>query len=263
MKSIIKSLILSSYSRVRPLLLQLETSYLSAVRKNWLQNNRYLTKDLSITEIRERTLSFVESMRTQTYPYGQYCYSNSTTKPVLYASCYAALIRHLYNDLDTLTESEKNTWCSYIQSFQCNDGLFRDPAIKNEIVETETWWGYHHLLPHVLMALTALGKKAEKRFLFLEKYKDKQFFKEYLANLNFGDRIAFTSNELHNLGTALQYARDFQNDKECQEPLDIMFGFLDKKAEQYDGLFGKHSDDDNSLSEAVQTGYHFLAALFL
>ena len=69
--------------------------------------------------------------------------------------------------------------------------------------------GYLHLLPHVLMALNAFGVTAKKRLSFIEKYKDERYFKEFLESRNFEDKAANTSNELQNIGVALQYARDF------------------------------------------------------
>ena len=212
--------------------------------------------------MRVRTLSYIESMRLKNSPYGQYLYSKSASKPGLYASCYAALTRHLYNDLDNLSQYQKRDWIDYIQSFQCEDGLFRDNSIQNKIVETEVWWGYQHLLPHVLMALNALGTKAKKRLLLIEKYKDERYLKEYLENLDFNQGVANTSNELQNLGVALQYARDFHGDFCCQKPLDTLFEFLDKKQCPDNGLYGSQFDNGYWLSQGVQAGYHFWLLYF-
>ena len=73
---------------------------------------------LDITDVRARTLEFAESMRIHEPPYGRYGYSPSQRVPVLYASTYAALTRHLYGDLSSLTDSDKEQWIEYISTHQ-------------------------------------------------------------------------------------------------------------------------------------------------
>ena len=104
-------------------------------------------EQFNINLLRSKTLNFVESMHVKGTPTGCYRYSKSQRIPILYASIYAALTRHLYKDLHILTDSEKEDWISYINTFQCDDGLFRDPAVSNEIAETGVWWGWPCPLP--------------------------------------------------------------------------------------------------------------------
>ena len=99
-------------------------------------------EQIYVNSLRTQTLNFVESMRVQGETTGCYRSSEPHQIPVLYASAYAALTRHLYRDLHTLTDGEKEEWISYINTFQRDDGLFRDPAVQNEIAETEVWWGW-------------------------------------------------------------------------------------------------------------------------
>ena len=61
--------------------------------------NSVKTQQLNVNSLRTKTLSFVESMRVQGKPTGRYRYSKSQRIPVLYASAYAALTCHLYEDL--------------------------------------------------------------------------------------------------------------------------------------------------------------------
>ena len=72
-----------------------------------------LSESGDINEIRKRTLNYIESMRIKESPYGQYKYSQSQTEPVLYASLYAALTRHLYSDLDKISVKQRKEWTEH------------------------------------------------------------------------------------------------------------------------------------------------------
>jgi hypothetical protein len=133
-----------------------------------LRESINLSQGFEIEKVRRKTLSYVESMRIKGTEYGKYRYCESVKEPVLYASVYAALTRHLYNDLAGLNEKEKAEWAEYIRSHQSNDGLFRDPQVENKAAETCDWWGWRHMTLHALMALTCLDSKAEKDFKIIE-----------------------------------------------------------------------------------------------
>lgn len=83
-----------------------------------------------------RTLQFIESMRFKNGPYGRYRYAPCQKSPVLYASVYAVLTRHLYNDLFDLTTQQREEWIEYIKSMQSDDGLFRDPAVECKLADS-------------------------------------------------------------------------------------------------------------------------------
>ena len=128
---------------------------------------------LSVHDLRSTTLTYVESMRINgPGPYGRYRYCQSQSAPLLYASVYAVLTRSLYGDLDNLTNQDREEWIKYIQSFQCEDGLFRDPEVDCELASTVMWWGWQHLTFHAISALTLLGGVCKKDFLCLESLMD-------------------------------------------------------------------------------------------
>ena len=72
---------------------------------------------LKISGVRVQSLQFIENMRFQNEPYGRYKYAPCQKEPVLYASVYALLTRHLYNDLSNLTKKQREEWTEYIKSF--------------------------------------------------------------------------------------------------------------------------------------------------
>jgi len=216
----------------------------------------------NITEIREKTLRYVESMRIQGRPHGQYRYSASNEDPVLYASTYACLVRHLYGDVDRLSEQEKREWVDYMQSHQSDDGLFRDPAIGNRLANSVDWWGWRHLTVHVTLALAALGAVAQRRFQFLERFRDRGCMPRWVESRRWKDNPANVSNEIQNFGTLLQYTRDFQGETWAENALNDLFDGLDAVQDSETGLWGNRFDTPALLSNGVQAGYHLWLLYF-
>lgn len=236
--------------------------FLSYKLENQLNKLSDIWEKGNIYEIRERTLTYIESMRLKEKPYGQYRYSQSQNKPILYASCYAALTRHLYHDLDNLTENQKKEWINYIQSFQCEDGLFRDPAVDNEIAEDSDWWGWRHLTLHALMALSALGAIAKKRFQIVNSFKNTDSVIKWLEGCDWIVDPAATSNKVQNYFTILQYARDFHGEAWADKTLQVAYEWLEEKQDPKTGLWGVRFDTPLTLSNGVQTGYHIWLLFF-
>lgn len=215
-----------------------------------------------INEIRERTLNYVESMRIKKSPYGQYKYSQTQKEPVLYASLYAALTRHLYRDLDEISVTQREEWIDYIRSYQTGDGLFKDKVIENEIASIADWWGWRHLTLHTIMALTALDATAEKKFKLLEPFKEHKFVNEWLESRNWINDPAGVSNEIQNYATLLQYARDFQGEEWGGDAVEWILDWLDENQDPKTGLWGNRFDTPYFLSIGVQTGYHLWLLYF-
>ncbi len=211
---------------------------------------------VSMVDIRNSALNLVQSMRINQEPRCQYLYSPSQTEPVLYASVYAALIRHLYRDLGSLSPAEKQGWIDYISSYQADDGLFKDPAVDNEIAAVEDWWGWRHLTLHVIMALTALGSIVMRPFTFLEPFFNLDYLMSWLESRDWANKPDFVSNEVQNIGTLLQYSRDFHNNKRAGQVVTYLLDWLDKTQDSQTGLWGKPFNTPVLLSRGVQTGYH-------
>jgi prenyltransferase beta subunit len=226
------------------------------VRAAFLKNpQRYLCK------VKIDTLAYVKSIHKPAINIGAYAYKTGGL-PILYASCYAAMTRHLCNDLDDLRESERKEWIAYIQSYQKDDGIFRDPVIDIPLAAEIDWWGWRHMTLHVLMALTALGGIAEKQFNLIKPFEKKGYMNEWLSLRNWKIDPASVSNEVQNYATVLQYARDFQNEAWCDNPLQEMYTWLDKTQDTETGLWGARFNDPVRLSNGVQTGYHIWLLYF-
>ncbi len=206
-------------------------------------------------KIRHATLEYIRSNQKPEVCIGAYSYKPKGPA-LLYASCYAALTRHLYSDLDNLSVTDRRDWIKYIQSFQCDDGLFRDPLINIPLAEDADWWGWRHLTLHVIMALTALGGIAQKEFRLLCSFREPGSMVRWLETRNWKLDPASVSNEVQNYGSLLQYARDFQNQVWCQGVLNDLYVWLDRHQDPVTGLWGNRFDTSHLLSNGVQTGYH-------
>jgi len=211
--------------------------------------------------LRERTLDFVQQMRLEGEPYGRYRYAPCQSAPALYSSCYAAMTRHLYGDLDALTDRQRRQWIDYLQSFQDDDGLFRDRAIygqgwyQGEVL----WCGPSHLSCHVIIALTCLGATAEKPMRWLDPFTAPGAIERWLAERDWVKDVDLTGNEVMNVGTLLQYARDFQANDEAGRTVETLLAWMETHhLNPETGLWGDMDlSDPIQRSRSVQAAYHF------
>jgi hypothetical protein len=113
-------------------------------------------------------------------------------------------------------------------------------------------------------ALGCLGYAAEKPISFLDPYKDKDKLSGWLSTLDFHEQVAYTGNELMNIGTLLQYARDYHADKQAGEAVSLMIDWLSSNhINAQSGVWGT-LDLANTLyrSDAVQAAYHWWPLYF-
>jgi prenyltransferase beta subunit len=225
---------------------------------------------LDVDVISRETLTFIEKMRCKPagHAHGDkwdYYFSASGQKPILYASVFSVLTYSLYGLLEKMEPDTKKQWAEFIKSYQSDDGLFRDPVIDCSLANTCSWWGWEHLTLHALMALTALGQTATKELTFVKKFYNPAFLTRWLDTRNWDTEPANVSNEVQNVGVALQYARDFHQDSYAQKALDVMFEWLDSHQNSENGSWGNYQsilDYKGRLSQIAQTGYHIWLLYF-
>lgn len=212
---------------------------------------------------KERTLDYVSSNKVGDH-IAEYRYCHSSSKPHIYASCYACMIRSLYGGLDTLSQDEKQAWVSYFDSFQSpKDGLFYDPALTNQIYATEDWWGARHLALHLIIAYSALGSRPRYDFSFLEPFYDPEYVVKWLISRDWRERVAYTGNEIMNYGCLLQYSRDFFQNKEAGVGLQAMMDWLEDTICPETGMWGRlPTDNPHHTSQVVQSAYHIYPLFF-
>ena len=240
-------------------------SYLSykkfrLVRKILLRNSVEINQDLGIENIRDLTLDYVKSMKMPLIG-GNFCgykHSKSSTKAVLYATLSALLVRHLYGDIGKDIDEQLD----YVQTFQCDDGLFRDSVINCKAADSEDCWGWTHLTLHAIMVFALYDKIILKKFNLIEAFNTRSDVISYLDKLDWGNRVAWTSNHVQNLMVMMQYSRDYQGLEKYDQVLSYFYDYLDQRQNNSTGLFGDAIETKVDLSMAVQAGYHFWSPYF-
>jgi hypothetical protein len=220
----------------------------------------------TIEGIRRATLAYVERMRFSDRPYGRYRYAAEMTEPTLYSSTYAAMTRGLYRDLNALSGAERSQWIAYLQAHQEPDGLYSDPRIAGEgwYKDDPEWCGRRHLSCHVVTALTCLGAVAAKPARWLEPFYDRSGLLRWLENRDWEKNADTVGNEVLNLGTLLQYERDFRREPRAATAVQDMLDWLaHHQINAKTGLWGTFdTSQPKGLSRAVQAAYHFWLLFF-
>jgi glycosyltransferase involved in cell wall biosynthesis len=257
-RTFVKKSLFRTYSLVRRNLSKIDVR-LVRIRRISGYVNYDLRQPVTIFDIRSLSLDYLTMTRlTRNGEFIGYRYSNSVTKPVLYATLAALLLKHLYGQHDEQTNGE----LELVLRFQSDDGLFRDPVIACDAAERMDWWGWRHLTLHALMALALYDKPAREEIYYLERFKNKDRFREYLCSRDWSANVDNTSNELQNIGVMLQYARDYQNSPIAGVLLEILFEVLDSHQDPKTGLYGHRFETPMELSLGVQAGYHFWLLYF-
>lgn len=172
----------------------------------------------------------------------------------------------LLGELSNFSSCEKKAWANYLNGFQDEDGLFRDPVIYGQgwYKDDPLWCGRPHLSCHVLTALACLGSKAAKPLSFLDHYKDIDKLSKWLSGLDFGKMVAYSGNEIMNIGTMLQYSRDFHADDKAGDSAKFLLEWLSSNhINKESGIWGS-LDISNPVqrSESVQAAYHWWPLFF-
>jgi len=207
-----------------------------------------------------RVLGFIESMRLPEHGPGAYRYAAGTTEPTLYSSTYAAMARSLLGDLSCLPEADRRAWIGYLDRHQDADGLYRDPVIFGQgwYAGDPLWCGRSHLTCHVIVALTCLGGTATRPFGWLDPWRDPDRLCRWLAERDWGARVGWTGNEVMNVGTLLQYARDVHHDGQAGKAVEVLLDWLSTHhLDPASGVWGSLDlAGPKQRSHAVQAAYH-------
>ncbi len=212
----------------------------------------------------QKALDFIAAHRLEEP--GRYRYAAVCAAPTLYSSTYAAMARHLLGDLQGLPAGERAEWVAYLQGQQDDDGLFRDPVIFDQ-----GWFkgdpldcGRPHLTCHVIAALACLDAVAAKPLRWLDPWREPDALVRWLEARDWGARVAWTGNEIMNVGALLQYARDFQNDARAGRAVVVLLEWLGTHhVNPATGVWGDvEVAEPIWRSHAVQATYHWWPLFF-
>jgi hypothetical protein len=229
----------------------------------------------STLSVAEGVLRFTQACHRPQLGPGRYVYTSDSDQPLAYCSSYGAMARHLCGDLKNADSSEIQAWAQYLQSFQCDDGLFRDPAfglpddLSNvEFAPNAGWdggiagWGWWHMTNHILCALDSLGAVAENPLRVLEPfYKGEIVLEEWLSERDWNVSWA-VGNEILNLGTFLLYARDYQNEDRAADLIVRLFDWLDGYQDDETGYWGTDCHSRAGKLHAMCGAYHEIILYF-
>lgn len=214
---------------------------------------------------RKKALEFAEHLQMPGDGSGRYRYSVAVDVPTLYSSTYAAMMKFLFDDLN-LSSQEKQEWGEYLNNHQDDDGLFRDPVIFNQgwYKDDLLWCGRSHLTCHVITALTCLGGRAAKPLSWLDYWRNPDALISWLEERNWGERVGWSGNEIMNVGTLLQYSRDFHNDAKAGKAVSVLLEWLTQNhINSYNGIWGNLDISDPVMrSHSVQAAYHWWPLFF-
>lgn len=197
---------------------------------------------------------------------GRYRYSQSASLPTLYSSTYAAMTLSLLGDISSIGSTESIDWITYLNQHQDDDGLFRDPVIYGQgwYADDPLWCGRPHLTCHVIAALTCLGGVADKHIAWLDPWRNVDYLVGWLEERDWGERVGWTGNEIMNVGTLLQYARDFHHDAQAGRAAAALLEWL--STHHLNAVTGVWGDVDVQdpiwRSHVVQAAYHWWTIFF-
>lgn len=209
-------------------------------------------------DLRTSVLTFIATCALPDAGPGRYRYSLACTVPTLYSSTYAAMSRALLRALDGV---DRAGWAEYLNAHQDEDGLYRDPVIFGSgwYADDPLWCGRPHLTCHVITALTCLGAVALKPITWLDPWRDCDRLTAWLASRDWGARVGWTGNEIMNVGTLLQYARDFHSDAAAGQAVTCLLDWLETHhLSPATGVWGSLDlSDPLQRSHSVQAAYHW------
>jgi len=260
------SLIKSALKRIIPLKLRrmpktLIKKYCESMRNRRLKTEleRLIEKAPSVSSI-SKVLDFVNSCSTGNE---SVVYTPRLSIGCMYNDVYALLLKGLLLDEKDRNNKAVKSLIENILRSQDDDGLFRDLSIKNEIAETEDWWGWRHLAVHASNALALYGVKPEKPFSVLEPLYGMGAATKWVACLDWENNACNESNKIMNYGVMLQYERDFKGNKKAKRALAEIFEWLNLHQDAKTGLWGlEQHKAAYDLSIGVQTAYHIWILYF-
>lgn len=219
---------------------------------------RYL--DWTYEAEKNMSLRYVESLRVGDYAYK---FAQSSPGATLYASSYACMLLGMHGELENVSESYKNSWLDYLDSFQDPaDGLFRDPALACPAYEgTPAWgdgWGARHLTSQLIISYARLGRAPRHPFTFLEPFYTAQHLQDWLGRFDFTANVWSQSNYIMNVYTLLQYARDHMGEQRAAVPLASISQWLLARQRPDTGMWHDYSISGYpEIGDAIRGAYHF------
>ncbi len=205
-------------------------------------------KKIGIEDLRNKVQAYISAVKVDNF---RYRFSNSVEETTLFSSVYAALV---YGLLD-MPLNDVNGWMEFLSSFQDEDGIWRDRKhpFRNWTYRDEEWNDIH-IIPHIIYVYEAIGKTPRKEFVFLSKFLDENYVKNFCDSIDF-ENFWGASNGVMNYLVSLIYACDVMGESKYYKAIEYIILYLEKYMNNTKGVFTGNRDK-KSLYEAIRGGYH-------
>lgn len=220
----------------------------------------------NFNEFRDSVIGYVDSCKIGNA--AEYGFCSGRGNPSLYTATYALMTRDLVlGHENAVADKDRRELVAYFDGLQDPDtGYFIDPSLEDgdyRKPENREWWGYGHVLLQVVICYVILGVRPRRKFAFLAPFYEHKYLLDYLEGRDWGSRIAYTGNELMNLGVALQYARDFLDDADAGKAVEVMRKWLVDRVDPKMGVWGEPAGESaEKRSQSIQGAYHIWPILF-
>lgn len=211
----------------------------------------------------QQVLNYIKNIQLSNI---EYKFSINQKNGNIYSTIYSYLTLYLINNFD-LTSNQKKYLKEYIDNFQSEeDGLWYDPLIENDYYKNSDWWGARHLSVHIVDLFIKLDLKPKYKISYVEKYYNKKYLLDWLNTINWNNSFSHIDdidNKIMNIGTILQYNRDYFNDKQAEESIDLLINYLKSKINPLTGMWGNYDiNNPIELSRCIQFAYHLYRLFF-
>lgn len=225
-------------NRMRPMLLKM--SFLKSGKK-----------------IQKKVLKYCNSMKGDKT--GHYKYSANCPE-TLWASAFAALILSFIGELEKMSESKKNSWIKYIQSFQDKktgfflDSKFKDKDKKSLIHSNELLFA--HSSTFIMGALVLLGGKPLYPINWVHRFRNPVKMQEWIETRPWEISPWLVGNWSYDMGCAMGMDYLVTEDDRNLEAMNAYFGWYDRHQLKETGWWDLSSKAP--VSEQQYGGYHTL-----
>lgn len=187
-----------------------------------------------------------------------FCVSLET--PVLYGALYAFMLRSMLGRL--ADRAEMDAWIDHFDSYQAEDGFFRDPALGGDAFEhIGGWgegWGVRHLTAHMVIPYARAERCPRYPFRFLEALYEPGAMEAWLERFQFRDRLWSQSNYIMNLYSVLQFARDHMNERRARGAVDQIADWLRARQNPETGMWHDGPLTTRAqVNDAIRAAYHY------
>ncbi len=186
-------------------------------------------------------------------------FSASCREESVYAAAFLPLLCHLTGY--SLSASTAADLKSTLLGSQQGDGLCYDWSSLSLRYLNGDGWGARHIMPIWLSALWVLGEAPPHRLAYLDFLCRDGAMQRFLDSLNWREPWS-ASNTVMNLGTALQYRRDFFGDSDAAAAVRELVALLLERSDPKSGMWHRGELGDAAARyRAVRGAYHIYPIL--